>query len=310
MGQEHAQRVRISHADRESAVHALAERQAGDVTRQQLLALGFSRTGIDRRLSSGRLLGRYPGVFSLPPARIDPQARIVAAVLAGGPHARASHSSAAYLWGFITHWTPPPEITLTHGDRRPRHILTHRCPSLNRSDNSLQLGVKATSRARTVLDIAPTLPAKQLRGIVNNARHDNVLTLHATKTSSPATPPPRHHAPAPVPRRPLTPHRLRLRGRVPRLHQEIRPPHTADQHRPRRRKSRRLFPRSRADRELDGWEFHKDRHAFEADRERDAENLRHGVVTLRITRERFRADPDREAQRIKDILAWLETRRA
>ena len=118
----------ISHDPREEAIRALAGRQVGNISRAQLRELGLSSTAIDARLQTGALARRYPGVYALPPARQDPQARIAAAVLAGGPDALASHSSAAFLWGFQRHWQPPVEITLTQGDRRPRHILTHRCP--------------------------------------------------------------------------------------------------------------------------------------------------------------------------------------
>jgi very-short-patch-repair endonuclease len=57
--------------------------------------------------------------------------------------------------------------------------------------------------------------------------------------------------------------------------------------------------------ELDGWEFHKDRQAFEDDRERDAENLRVGVATMRMTRDRFDNSPAREAARLTQILNRL-----
>jgi very-short-patch-repair endonuclease len=57
--------------------------------------------------------------------------------------------------------------------------------------------------------------------------------------------------------------------------------------------------------ELDGWQFHKDRHALENDRERDAENLRHGTATIRMTEPRLTVDPDREARRLQEILDRL-----
>jgi very-short-patch-repair endonuclease len=54
--------------------------------------------------------------------------------------------------------------------------------------------------------------------------------------------------------------------------------------------------------ETDGWDFHKDRAAFEDDRERDAHQLAHGVSTVRITRERLDTTPDREAVRLQEIM--------
>jgi hypothetical protein len=59
--------------------------------------------------------------------------------------------------------------------------------------------------------------------------------------------------------------------------------------------------------ELDSWEFHKDRSAFEGDRERDAATLALGIATVRITWERLIGEPEREAARLHKI---LELRRA
>jgi very-short-patch-repair endonuclease len=55
--------------------------------------------------------------------------------------------------------------------------------------------------------------------------------------------------------------------------------------------------------ELDSWEFHKTRIAFETDRERDAETLAAGYITVRITWERIQEAPVREARRLHAILA-------
>ena len=134
----------------------LAGRQSGNVSRPQLLALGLGVEAIKARLRSGSFVARYWGVYALAPARRDPQALIAAAVLAGGPDAVASHASAAHLG--ILRDEPPPEITLTQGDRRPRHIVTHRCPSLQPRDVTRERGVPTTTRARTLLDLAPSLP--------------------------------------------------------------------------------------------------------------------------------------------------------
>jgi hypothetical protein len=77
----------------------------------------------------------------------------------------------------------------------------------------------------------------------------------------------------------------------------------------RRKQPDAYFPEHNLIVELDGWHFHKDRQAFETDRERDAENLRHGIVTIRITEQRLTTDPDREAARLKEILDRLARRR-
>ena len=63
-----------------------------------------------------------------------------------------------------------------------------------------------------------------------------------------------------------------------------------------------LFPEHRLIVELDGAEFHLDRYAFESDRDRDAELLAAGYVTVRITWERLKLQPAREAERLRRIL--------
>jgi hypothetical protein len=175
VGERPAQRGKIAHDAVNVAIWERARRQHGNVTRAQLLELGLSKGGIDKRLSNGSLVTRYHGVYALAPARQDPQALIAAAVLAGGPTAAASHATAAFLWGFLPRYELPPEISLTTGDRRPRHILTHRCPSLKPRDVTRQHGVPTTTRARTALDLAPQLTEKQLTRIVNDAHRDGHL---------------------------------------------------------------------------------------------------------------------------------------
>ncbi len=55
--------------------------------------------------------------------------------------------------------------------------------------------------------------------------------------------------------------------------------------------------------ELDGYEFHSGRKAFEDDRDRDADTLAAGHVTVRITWERIEQRPAPEADRLRKILS-------
>lgn len=281
----------------------MAHRQSGNFTRRQLLELGLSAGAIKARLRNGSFVVRYHGVYALAPARQDAQALIAAAVLAGGPHAVASHASAAHLWDFLTHYEPPPEITLPQGDRRPRGVRTHRCPSLQSQDITRQRGVPTTSAARTVLDLAPRLAPKQLTRIVNEARRSRHLRMPALADL--------------LDRNPYHPGTKLLK------------PFAGDSANPTRsgfeddfrafvaryglptpeinvdlngREVDVLFPEHKVIVEVDGWDFHKDRDAFEDDRERDAEHLRLGFLTVRITKQRFAGAPDREAARLQEIL--------
>lgn len=67
-----------------------------------------------------------------------------------------------------------------------------------------------------------------------------------------------------------------------------------------------LYPRERVIVEVDSYEFHSDRDSFEHDRERDAIMLAADYVTLRITKERLKEQPEQDARR---LLTILDTRR-
>lgn len=71
----------------EKRLPALAAKQHGHVTRQQLLALGFGEKAIDYRLRIGRLHRVHPSVYAVGHRRRAPVELAAAAVLACGPGA-------------------------------------------------------------------------------------------------------------------------------------------------------------------------------------------------------------------------------
>ncbi|HEX8977491.1 MAG TPA: type IV toxin-antitoxin system AbiEi family antitoxin domain-containing protein [Solirubrobacteraceae bacterium] len=148
-----------------TTVGGWATRNYGLVTRAQLLAAGCTAKTIEYWLKSGRLIRAHRTVYWLGYVRPDPLARAAAAVLGGGPHAALSHGSAAVLWGMGRRWPDQPEITIIRGDRRPPGVRVHRSHTMTGGDLRRHLGIRATSPARTLLDIAPRLtrPAHRLR---------------------------------------------------------------------------------------------------------------------------------------------------
>jgi hypothetical protein len=81
----------------------LAGRQKGIVTREQLLAAGFSATVIRARVRSGGLIPIHPGVYLVGHRAVDPLAYETAALLACRPHAMLSERTAAFHWSMRTH---------------------------------------------------------------------------------------------------------------------------------------------------------------------------------------------------------------
>lgn len=304
VGDHHHEITAISQDLREAAIRSLAGRQAGNISRAQLLGIGLSEGAVDARLRTGALTRRFPGVYALPSARQDAQSLIAAAVLAAGPGAAASHASAAYLWGWLPRWDPPPEVTLAAGDRRPRGVVTHRCRSLQRQDITYQRGIRTTSPARTVLDLAPRLGVRRRMRLVNDALRSRDLRPAALSDVLDRN---RCH-PGTKLLRPFdedtaNPTRSgfeddfrafadRYGLPTPLINTKV-DGHEVDA----------FFPEHGLIVECDGWDFHNDRAAFEDDRERDAAHLEHDNATVRITEQRLTGTPDREAARLHRILS-------
>jgi Transcriptional regulator, AbiEi antitoxin/Protein of unknown function (DUF559) len=263
-----------------------AGRQHGHITRAQLMELRVSGTTIDRWCRSGRLVRVHAGVYALGYRRVEPIAITMAAVLACGPGAVASHDSAAAIWGW-RRWPRTPEVTSTASRRRPG-IRHHRTRSLPRLDRGRELAVPITSPLRTITDLRPRLTLTQFTRIVNDARRERRLTdEHVNDLLGYCAGPTRSEFEddfilfcrrygLPQPRMGATVAGYQVDA---------------------------LFAEQRVVVELDGWPFHNDRTAFVTDRERDAALLDAGYLTIRITRDRTELRPAREAARLRRILA-------
>jgi predicted transcriptional regulator of viral defense system len=107
--------------DADRAIAQLAESQHGLITRQQALGLGLSSRALQGRLNGGRWERVLRGVFRIAGSENAYEQRIMAATLAGGPGAIASHRSAAALYGTpgVPRWleitVPPPRRAVVDG---------------------------------------------------------------------------------------------------------------------------------------------------------------------------------------------------
>jgi hypothetical protein len=286
----------------EARVLALAKAQHGHFARSQLLAVGLGRGAIDGRIESGEYVRVHRGVYGIAPRRDDPVSRAAAAVLAGGPGAVLSHGSAGTLWGFLRYWTFPFEI-IAKGERERPGITTHRCRSLKPRDITRQHDVPVTSPERTILDVAPRLPRKQLTRMVNDARLSGYVHLASLGDVVARN---RCHPGAkllePFVQDRANPTRSGFEDDFKLFAARYGLPTPLINVKVNGYEVDAYFPDHHLIVELDGHNYHADPEAFERDRERDAENLKHGLRTVRITTTRFTQTPEREAQRLQDIL--------
>jgi very-short-patch-repair endonuclease len=64
-----------------------------------------------------------------------------------------------------------------------------------------------------------------------------------------------------------------------------------------------LFAEQRLIVEIDSWRYHRTRHAFDADRARDARHLQHGYRTLRVTDRQLEHDQHALVATLRTLLA-------
>src|SRR3954454_16042673 len=153
-------------------LEALARRQRGVVSRQQLRDLGLSDTMVARWLDAGRLHRLHRQVFALGHTALSIEGRLWAAQLYAGPDAVFSHTTAAWLWSLIDaepkriHLTAPgrrrslPEVRIHHS----RQVIALHCR-----------GFRVTPVARTLVDLGTLLTPSQLRRALAEADYLGLL---------------------------------------------------------------------------------------------------------------------------------------
>lgn len=291
----------------EAEIAALAARQHRCVTRQQLLGLGLGSAAISYRARTARLHRVHVNVYVLGPPPGTPLEFAAAAVLACGNGAALSHSSALALWGLQPHKKGPVHVT-ARGQRRRPGLVVHVSGTLTAADVRLQLGLRVTSPARTVFDCAAELGSRLPR-VIDDGRIAGLLHLAALADLAQRL---NNH-----PGRAAIAQHLGLEAGPTRSDFELAflafctrfgLPHPRINVTVAGFEADAWFARQRVVVELDGWRFHQGKTRFESDRERDAARLAVGIVTYRMTWRRLIDTPQREAQRLRAVLASRESR--
>src|SRR5262245_64165954 len=106
--------------DPDVAIARIAASQHGIFTLEQAAERGVTDDRRTRRLQHGRWSQVFPRVYRLAGAPVTWESRLLAACLAAHPTGRASHRSAAKLWGLPGGSSNFVEITCRRW-RRARH---------------------------------------------------------------------------------------------------------------------------------------------------------------------------------------------
>jgi very-short-patch-repair endonuclease len=267
----------------------------------QLQLAGLGRAAVAKRVKAGRLYRIHRGVYAVGHSRLTGYGHTMAAVLAYGPRAVASHRTAGGLQGLRGDNSPKTDISLPLKSARSRPgIHAHAMPSLRPADVTKRHGIPCTTVARTLLDLADVVPRRQLERALEQAEMLRVFDLDAIEDVL-AQANGRRGASvlrgvlAELVDEPgLTASDLENRflelcraAGLPKpavnkwLTIDDRPPIRADF----------VWSEQRLIVETDGWGSHGTRHGFERDRRRDQRARRAGWEPVRFTRRQVLRDP-------------------
>jgi very-short-patch-repair endonuclease len=159
-------------------LNRLAAGQHSLAHRKQALELGMTARQIDERVAAGLLVPEHRGVYRLGGAPRSGEQTLLAACLAAGNGAVASHRSAGVLWALRGVEAVEPEI-IVPGRSCPtlRGVRVHRTDTLDRIDVSRRARVPVTTPARTLLDLGAVAPAHVVEPALEDALMRRLVTL-------------------------------------------------------------------------------------------------------------------------------------
>ncbi|MGI8809663.1 MAG: type IV toxin-antitoxin system AbiEi family antitoxin domain-containing protein [Acidimicrobiales bacterium] len=155
----------------------IASAQHSVVSRRQAVEAGVSRSALDRRLATGRLLQMHAGVYRLDGHAGSWHRTLTGAVLATGSGSAVSHRGAAFLHR-LAGIDPRAEVSVAAGRApRPHDVLVHRVVQLGRPDVGSTDAIPCTRPARTLIDLAAVVGPASLEIALDDALSRRLITV-------------------------------------------------------------------------------------------------------------------------------------
>jgi len=296
------------------ALAELATQQFGVISTRQLLSLGYSLDATSDASIGARLHRLHRGVYTFGHWELKWSGRCMAAVLAAEPldpdeviwPAVASHSSAAYLWELIRYRPETIHVTAPIRRRAKREFKVHFSSCLADEDRGEVEGIPVTSVPRTLLDLAATSRPDRLDRYLERAEERRLLDLRAIEAVLARAGGHRGrgrlkralgiYRPEPA----FT--RSGLERRFLEFIRETDLPTPSTNYGFGGRELDAYWERERFAVELDVYETHGTRAAFERDRLRQEELKLAGIEMIRVTGPRLKREPGEVMGRVATLL--------
>jgi very-short-patch-repair endonuclease len=293
-------------------IDEIASKQHGVIALRQLEGVGLGRRGVSKRASRGRLHRIHRGIYAVGHRGLSLHGRFMAAVLACGPGAVLSHTSAAVLWELLKPIDGPVHVTVpTYSGRSKRQdIHLHRSPSLHshrepspspsypkqeggrggRLLTTHRHNIPVTTVARTLEDLRATdlLPPRLLRRATRQAELRGYRLGHLTTDRT----------------------RSDLETLFLAIVHHHRLPHPEVNVKLGRWTVDFLWRDERLVVETDFWTYHRGSVSFEDDHARDLDLRSAGFTVLRYDDTQLESEPGRVAEDVARALEEASLRRA
>jgi hypothetical protein len=252
-------------------------------------------------------------VYAVGHANLSRRGECLAAVLAVGPGALLSYYSAGWLWGLWRGSPAPFEVTASvpRHHPAPKGLRRHRARNLVDEDRAIVDWIPVTSVARTLLDLAWKLRSDQLARVLSRAEELRLLDLegiHAVIERN------RGHHGAKRLRYALDIYKPAIYARSEFERHFVDYLVVSGLPRPATGWNELgyevdvYWPDFHFGVELDLWETHGTRDAFERDHDRDLAFALGGIETVRVSEHQFRREPDKIAAKVANLLYRRQAR--
>lgn len=152
---------------------------------RQLRDQGYAKSTVVEWVASGRLHQLHRGVYAVGHRRLTWYSRCWAGVLAAEPDEQApwrvvaSHTSAAYLWGLLRYQPDTIHVTAPTRRRAKRDFVVHFSSILAEEDRTTRDGMPVTALPRTLLDLATRARPERMDGYLERAEDRELLDVRA-----------------------------------------------------------------------------------------------------------------------------------
>lgn len=282
-------------AAEEAAVARIAAAQHGVVTTRQLRGAGFGRSAIARRVDGEWLVRVHEGVYQVGIFG-GPFAGEMAALLACGPRSAIGRRSAVVVLGVPWPRGELVEVALPHEVKAGRaFVRCFRVAPLRADEVVLRHGVRVTSPARTLVDLAATTPPAELERLIEEMQIQRLASpsqiLEAIRRGAGRPGIKKLRAAADLLDEPLFT-RSEAERRLKALLRSAALPMPRTNVKRAGWEVDAVWDRQRLVVEVDGYEYHRTRPKFERDRRKDGRLLLAGYRVLRVTWRQLTREPE------------------